>query len=149
MTQKFSESEVKVPSIGGRRMGAVRNRFAPTEKPKNTKDTLMRIIKIYMRWEKTIFAAMLLTILSSIISVAIPYFIGKTFNTFKIETRTVDTNILIYLLIVIVCLHVANWLISCFSGVIMFKVFQKIVFAICTEFFEKRQKLPKDNIIKW
>lgn len=142
MTQKFSKSEVKVPSIGGRKMGAVRNRFAPTEKPKNTKDTLMRIIKIYMRWGKTIFAAMLLTILSSIISVAIPYFIGKTFNTFKIETRTVDTNILIYLLIVIVCLHVANWLISCFSGVIMLKVSQKLVFAIRTEFFEKMQKLP-------
>ena len=142
MAQQFSKSEVKVPSVGGRPMGGGRNRFAPTAKPKNTKGTLVRIIKIYMRWAKTVFVAMILTLFSSIISVAIPYFIGKTFNTFKIETRTVDTKTLMWLLTIIMALYAVNWLISCINGVIMLKVSQKLVFVIRKEFFEKMQKLP-------
>ena len=119
-----------------------RNRFAPTAKPKNAKGTLMRIVEIYMRFAKTIFLAVILTIISSIVSVAIPYFIGKTFNTFKIATRTVDTKTLIWLLLIIVVLYAANWLISSLNGVIMLKVSQKLVFVLRTEFFEKMQKLP-------
>ena len=142
MGEQFSKVQAKVPSISGRPVGSGGNRFAPTAKPKNTKGTLMRIIKIYMRFAKTIFAAMILTVFASAISVTIPYFIGKTFDTFKITTRTVDTKMLISLLMIIVALYVANWLISCINGVIMLKVSQKLVFVIRTEFFEKMQKLP-------
>jgi ATP-binding cassette subfamily B multidrug efflux pump len=142
MTQQFSKAEVKVPSIGGRRVGGGGNRFAPTQKAKNTKGTLIRIINIYMRFAKAIFAAMILTVFSSVISVAIPYFVGKTIDTFKIKTRTVDTKTLVWLLSIIVVLYAVNWLISCLNGVIMLKVSQKLVRVIRTEFFEKMQKLP-------
>lgn len=141
MAQQFSKTEVKGPSISSRPMGG-RNRFIPTAKPKNTKGTLMRIIKIYMRWAKTIFAAMILTSFSSVISVSIPYFIGKAFNTFKIETKTVDTETLMLFLIVIAALYTVNWIVSCINGVIMLKVSQKLVLVIRTEFFKKMQRLP-------
>lgn len=141
MAQQFSKAEVKGPSISGRTVGG-RNRFIPTAKPKNTKGTLMRIIRIYMRWAKTIFAAMILTSFSSVISVSIPYFIGKTFNTFKIETKTVDTETLMLFLMVIAALYTVNWIISYINGVIMLKVSQKLVLVIRTEFFEKMQRLP-------
>lgn len=143
MTQQIPSQNTKMPSIGmGGRRFVGGNRFAPAAKPKNAKDTLMRIVKLYMRWAKTIFAAMLLTALSSLISVAIPLFIGKTFNTFKISTRTVDTKTLIWFLIIIIALYAVNWIISCINGVIMLKVSQKLVFVLRTEFFEKMQKLP-------
>lgn len=142
MAQNFFKQEIKVPSIGGKRPMGGRNRFSPTAKPKDTKGTLMRIVKIYMRFAKTIFLAILLTAISSIISVAIPYFIGKTFDTFKIKTRTVDTKILMYLLLIILVLYISNWLISYLNGVIMLKISQKLVFTIRTDFFEKMQKLP-------
>lgn len=142
MAQQFLNTKVKVPSIGGRPGGGGANRFAPNAKPKNAKGTLMRILKIYMRWGKTIFLAMLLTAFSSVISVAIPYYIGKTFNTFKIVTRTVDTNMLMSILLIIVTFYVVNWLISSLNGVIMLRVSQKLVLALRTEFFEKMQKLP-------
>ncbi|MFL0195337.1 ABC transporter ATP-binding protein [Clostridium sp. WILCCON 0269] len=142
MAQQFFKQEVKIPSISGRPVGGGGKRFAPTERPKNAKGTLMRIIKIYMRWAKTIFIVMILTAFSSAVSVAIPYFIGKTFNTFKIPTRTVDTKMLVWILLIIVILYAANWLVSCISGVIMLKVSQKLVFVLRTEFFEKMQKLP-------
>lgn len=141
MAQQVSRPEVKMPSMGGRPGGGP-NRFAPTAKPKNAKGTLMRIINIYMRWAKTIFLAMILTAVSSVISVAIPYFVGKTFNSFKISTKAVDSKMLTLLLSIILALYITNWLISSINGVIMLKVSQKLVFALRTEFFDKMQKLP-------
>lgn len=142
MAQQYTGHEIKMPSIGGRPAGGGGNRFAPTAKPKNAKGTLLRIVKIYMRWAKTIFLAMLLTVFSSAVSVAIPYFIGKTFNTFNISTKTVDTKTLIWFLIIIGILYMANCIISFVNGVITLKVSQKLVFVMRAEFFEKMQKLP-------
>ncbi|GFZ33593.1 multidrug ABC transporter ATP-binding protein [Clostridium zeae] len=142
MAQQVSRPEVKAPSIGGRPGGGGPNRFAPTAKPKNAKGTLSRIIKIYMRWAKTIFVAMVLTVFSSVISVSIPYFIGKTFNTFKISNRTVDTKTLVGFLWIIIALYITNCIISWVNGVIMLKVSQRLVLVLRTEFFEKMQKLP-------
>ena len=146
MGEQFSKAQVKIPTIGmGGRPGGPGgggNRFAPTAKPKNAKGTLRRIIQIYMRFAKTIFLAMILTALSSLVSVSIPYFIGKTFNTFEIRTRTVDTKMLTKLLMLITVLHISNWIISSLNGVIMLKVSQNLVFTIRREFFEKMQKLP-------
>lgn len=142
MAHNFSGSQVKAPAIGNRPVGGGANRFKPAEKPKNAKGTLLRIVKIYMRWAKTIVLAMLLTVLSSLISVTIPYFVGKTFNTFKISTSTVDTKTLMWLLLIISVLHTVNWLISSLNGVIMLRVSQKLVYVLRTEFFKKMQKLP-------
>lgn len=140
MAQQLIRQEVKGPSFGGRFGGG--NRFAPGAKPQNAKGTLLRIVKIYLRWAKTIFLAMVLTVFSSAISIIIPYFIGKTFNTFKIADRSVDLTTLVSLLKVILVLYGSNWLISCINGVIMLKVSQKLVFTLRSEFFAKMQKLP-------
>lgn len=143
MEQRNFRAEVRVPAIGMRRPGGGGpNRFAPGAKPKNAKGTLARIIKIYVRWAKTIFLAMLLTAVSSLISVAIPYFVGKTIDTFEIAERTVDTEMLMRYLIIIGALYLANWLILSVNGVIMLKVSQKLVYTLRKEVFEKMQKLP-------
>lgn len=142
MAQRNFNGEPKVPPIGGRQVGRAADRFNPTAKPKNASDTLLRIIKIYMRWAKTIFLAIVLTIIASAISVSIPYFVGKTFNTFDITTMTVDTESLKRLLITIATLHIGNWMILYINGVIILKVSQKLVFTLRAEFFNKMQRLP-------
>lgn len=141
MAQQSFRTEVKMPSMGGRPGGGSK-RFALIEKPKNAKSTLFRIIKIYMSSGKPIFLVMLLTAFSSAVSVAIPYFIGQTINTFNIAERSVDANTLIWLLLIIVSLYAANWFVLSLSGVIMLKVSQRLVFVLRKEFFEKMQKLP-------
>ena len=141
MAQQFSRPEAKVPAIGMMRPGGP-NRFAPTAKPKNAMNTLMRIVKIYLRWAKTIFLAMLLTALSSVISVAIPYFIGKTFNSFNIATGTVNLTMLMWFFLIILSLYATNWLIATLNGILMLRVSQKLVFTLRKEFFAKMQKLP-------
>lgn len=144
MAAEYRRQEIRMPAMGMRPGGGggPRNRFAPTEKPKNAKGTLFRIIKIYLRWAKTIFMAMLLTGLSSFISVWIPYYVGKSFNTFDMSSRRVDTDALTVILMTVIALYVCNWLISFINSFLMLKVSQKLVYVLRSEFFAKMQKLP-------
>ena len=141
MEDKQFRSEVKMPTMG-RGPGAGPNRFAPGAKPKNAKGTLMRILQVYMHSGKAIFAAVFLTVLSSGLTVCIPYFVGQTFNTFHMEAHTVDASLLMGLLGIIMALYIMNWLVSTLNGVIMLQVSQKLVFALRQSFFAKLQKLP-------
>lgn len=140
MAEQFSR-QPKVPTMG-HRPGSGMNRFVPTAKPKNAKGTLLRIVKIYMRWAKTVLAAILITVISSFISVAIPYYVGKTFNTFHLDDKSVDTGRLVSTLLIILCLYLTNWILNLINGVTMLRISQKLVFTLRTEFFEKMQKLP-------
>lgn len=135
---------MKMPSMGraGGSQGA--RRFAPKAKPKDARGTMLRIINIYMRWGKTIFVAIFLTCISSIITVSIPYFIGKVYNYFDMSTRSINANMIIKILIVIIALHLSNLIISSVNGVIMLKVSQRLVYVLRTEFFKKMQRLPLD-----
>lgn len=144
MSQMYNKSNMKMPSIGrpGGGGGGGRKRFAPKQKPKNAKGTLIRIIKIYMKWAKSIFLAMVLAGVSSLITVSIPYFVGKTFNYLDINTRTVNSNIFLTILMIIAALYLSNLIISSVKGVIMLKVSQKLVHTLRTEFFNKMQRLP-------
>ncbi len=130
------------PVMGHHPGGNPGMRFAPTAKPKNIRGTFVRLVKIYIRWAKSIFAAILLTVISALILVAIPYFVGKSFNTFHIADRSVDTGKLASLLITILCLYLVNWLINSINGIIMLRISQKLVYTLRKEFFKKMQKLP-------
>lgn len=142
MGQIYNKPEVKMPSMGRTGRGGGPGRFGPKEKPKNVKGTLIRIVNIYMRWGKTIVLAMFLTVISSFIVISIPYFVGRTFNYFNVDTRTVNIRMLLILLIIILVLHLSNFIISSVNGVIMLKVSQKLVHVLRTEFFKKMQHLP-------
>lgn len=142
MGQIYNKSQVKMPSMGRAGRGGGPGRFGPKEKPKNVKGTLIRIVNIYMRWGKTIVLAMFLTVISSFIVISIPYFVGRTFNYFNVDTRTVNIRMLLILLIIISVLHLSNFIISSVNGVIMLKVSQKLVHVLRTEFFKKMQHLP-------
>jgi ATP-binding cassette subfamily B protein len=141
MTVRSGSQQPKGPALVNR-PGGGGSRFAPSAKPKNAKGTLLRIVKIYLRWAKTIFAAIFLTVISSLVTVAIPYFVGKTFDTFHISDRTVDTDRLVSLLLIILSLYLINLVINLINGAIMLRVSQKLVYTLRQEFFAKMQKLP-------
>ena len=141
MADRISSQQPKIPAIGNR-PGGGRNRFAPGEKPKNAKGTLLRIVKIYMRWAGAILTAIFLTAVSSLAAVAIPYYVGKTFNTFHIADRSVDTDKLLSLLMIILGLYLADLLINLINGAMMLKLSQRLVYTLRKEFFGKMHKLP-------
>lgn len=140
MAEQFQNQQPKAPGMLHRPGGG--NRFAPGAKPKNARGTLLRIVRIYMRWAKTIFAAMALTVVSSLVSVMIPYYVGKTFDTFSITEKSIDTGRLVFFLQIILCLYLGNWLLNLVNSILILKVSQKLVFTLRGEFFAKMQKLP-------
>ncbi len=129
-----------MPRLG--RMGGRHQRFAPTAKPKNTKGTLLRLIKIFMIWRKSLLLAAVLTILSSVVSLFTPLLLGKGINTFNIKTNLIDIPLLTVVIIVLVSCYLASWIIDTLSGVLMAKVTQKLVRHIRFEFFSKLQRIP-------
>jgi len=133
---------MKIPSFGGGGRGGGPNRFAPGQKPKNSKGTAWRVIKIYARSGRIILLAIVLTAISSLISVAIPYFVGRAFDTFHVGPVRVDTIDLLRLLLVVAGLYLANYIISTINGLVTLNVTQKLVFQLRTDFFAKLQKLP-------
>lgn len=144
MADRQVTPEIKIPAMGrgpgGGGGGA--SRFGPKARAKDAKGTLRRIIKLYMQSGKAIFFAMLLTAASSGIAVAVPYFVGKCFNTFHVADLSVDMDSLMLLLAVILGLYLANWAATTISGVLMLKVSQKLVFTLRSQFFDKMQRLP-------
>ncbi len=134
-------AEVKVPGMR-QGFGGAASRFAPGAKPKNARGTFMRIVRIYMRWGKPIFGAVLLTIVSSAIGVAVPYFVGQAFNTFDVGAHYVDSDALLKILAVVAGLHIANWIVTTGSGLIIMRVSQRLVQTLRADFFAKMQRLP-------
>ena len=142
MSQTQTGPGMRMPSFGGGGRGGGANRFAPGVKPQNTKGTARRVIQIYARSGKIILLAIALTAISALISVAIPYFVGRTFDTFHVGPARVDTADLLRLLIVVAGLYAANYVIGTINGLVTLNVTQKLVFQLRTDFFAKLQKLP-------
>lgn len=136
-----SPSMGKMPSMGKGHVGGPR-RFASSAKPQNARGTFKRILRIYRKWGRAIFAAAVLTGLASGITVLLPYFTGKAFNAFDTVSETVHQDLLGRMLVMIGLLYGANWIITTANGLCMLRVTQKLVFALRSEFFAKLQKLP-------
>ncbi|MCL2339430.1 MAG: ABC transporter ATP-binding protein/permease [Actinomycetia bacterium] len=128
---------------GGGGGGGGGRRFMPVEKPKNARGTLKRIIQIYLRFGRIILLSIGLTALSALISVAVPYFVGQTFNTFHIgQTNWLDLEALWPLLLILAALYLGNYLITTTNGLVTLNVTQKLVFQLRRDFFAKLQRLP-------
>ena len=141
MAENNNKSYENMPKLV-RMGGGGRQRFGPTAKPKNTKGTLIRLLKIFMIWRKSLLLAVVLTILSSTASLFTPFLLGKAINTFNIKTHSMDTSLLRVILIALVSCYLASWIIDTLNGVLMTKVTQKLVKHIRFEFFAKLQRIP-------
>jgi len=130
-----------MPNFGKHRRGSAQ-RFAPTEKPKNIKGTLLRLIKIFIKERKYIIAAVCLTIVSASISLLIPLLLGNAINTFDIAKKTINKPILANILGLLMVCYLGSWIIDTVNGALMTVITQKLVKHIRTEFFAKLQKIP-------
>ena len=131
-----------MPSFAGPGRGGGPARFAPGDKPQNSRGTARRVVGIYARSGRIILLAIALTAISALISVAIPYFVGRAFDTFHIDPIRVDRSDLVRLLVIVAGLYAANYLIGTVNGLVTLNVTQKLVYRLRTDFFAKLQKLP-------
>jgi ABC-type multidrug transport system, ATPase and permease components len=131
-----------MPALGRGGTGGGRRRFEPTEKPRDTRGTLLRLMKLFMRWRGSLLVAAALTVLSSVISLLTPWLIGRAINTFQIGTLSVDRALLTTILVSLLACYVTGWLTDTVNGFLMAGITQKLVKHIRTELFAKLQKIP-------
>lgn len=129
-----------MPRLG--RMGGGHMRFAPSEAPRNTKGTLKRLLKIFMRWRKSILLAAALTIASAVVSLFVPLLLGRAINAFNVKTNRVDAPLLTVILISLVSCYLAVWVIDTVNGILMTRLTQGLVKYIRSDFFSKLQRIP-------
>ncbi|MBP9920691.1 MAG: ABC transporter ATP-binding protein, partial [Proteiniclasticum sp.] len=82
----------QMPKFG--RFGGGANRFVPSEKPREYKKTLQRLLALFRRYRKALLGATVLTLLASSFSLVVPLYIGKAINAYDLENNLVDTSLL-------------------------------------------------------
>jgi ATP-binding cassette subfamily B multidrug efflux pump len=126
----------------GRMGGGGAARFAPGQKPRNARGTLLRLAGMLLKWRRSIVVVIVLTLLSAGVSLLMPLLLGRAINTFNIETSTIDAPLLTVILIALVSCYLAAWGIDTINGVLMAKTSQKMIKHLRTEFFSKLQRTP-------
>lgn len=129
-----------MPKLG--RAGGGHQRFVPTEKPKNTKGTLLRLFQIFMQWRNSLLVAVVLTVISASVSLVTPLLLGKAINAFDMATNTINQSLLSTILVTLGICYLASWIIDTVNGALMADITQKLVKHIRTELFSKLQKIP-------
>lgn len=130
----------RMPKFG--RFGGAANRFAPTEKPREFKKTLKRLLELFSHYKKALLAATILTLFASLFSLIVPLYIGKAINTYDIEKNMVETPVLQRMILILLLCYVSVWLLQTINGVLMAKVTQRLVKDLRENFFSKLQRLP-------
>jgi len=143
--KRMADNNIKInynnmPKLG--RAGGGHQRFVPTEKPKNTKGTLLRLFQIFMQWRNSLLVAVVLTVISASVSLATPLLLGKAINAFDMATNTINQSLLSTILVKLGICYLASWMIDTVNGALMANITQKLVKHIRTELFSKLQKIP-------
>lgn len=133
------QSDVQMPTF---RKGGGRGRFRPVEKPKNAKETLRRLLKVFMGWRRQLLAAALLTMVSATVSLLTPWLIGRAINTFQIGKNSVNFSLLTTILFALVACYLIVWIIDTVNGALMARISQKMVAWIRGQMYAKLQKIP-------
>jgi len=129
-----------MPKLG--KWGGGHQRFKPTAKPRDTKGTLVRLVKMFVKWKNSLLIASGLTILSALAALFTPYLLGRAINTFSIKTNTVDNSMLMTILAALVACYITSWIIDTINGLLMARITQELVKHIRAEFFSKLQRIP-------
>jgi len=129
----------KQPQIG-RGFGNASARFAPSQKARDARGTLRRVLALYKSQRGALAAILLFTVLASLAAVLIPYWTGRAFNAFA--GARLDRDLLKTCLIAILALNLSNYAAGTASDVMMLRASQRLVRSLREAFFAKMQRLP-------
>ena len=122
-------------------MGHPGGRFngGPIIKPKNQKQTLLRIWS-YLRVQKLeLTSVVIFVIISTLLSLVGPYLIGKTLDDYIVK---LDVSGAIQMSLVLAGVYIASSLLTWLQTFVMIRVSQKTIRRIRQQLFEQYQSLP-------
>ena len=122
-------------------MGHPGGRFngGPIIKPKNQKQTLLRIYG-YLRIQKLeLTSVVIFVIISTILSLVGPFLIGKTIDDYIVK---LDVSGAIRMSLILAAVYIASSLLTWLQTFVMIRVSQKTIRRIRQQLFEQYQSLP-------
>ncbi|MGE4584034.1 MAG: ABC transporter ATP-binding protein [Sphaerochaeta sp.] len=133
-------AQIEIPRLGAPKVGGA-SRFASHAKAKDMKGTLKRLLHLFLGYRRTWIATLFLSILSTALTVGIPYGVGQVFNTFHEADHQVDIPRFQTLIAALLVFSAANALVTMLSHSMILKASQHLVKALRTRFFAKLQHL--------
>lgn len=132
MNKQQGEPPVPMRHPGGRFTG-------PVVKPKNQKETLLRIWS-YLRIQKVeLINVVIFVIISTLLSLVGPFLIGKTIDDYIVK---LDVPGAIRMALILAGVYIASSLLTWLQTFVMIRVSQKTIRRLRQQLFEQYQSLP-------
>jgi len=136
---KYSKENINMSRISGR--SRIRRSKGPVEKPKKFKETLKRLWYYFGKQRKLLLIVFFITIVDAIITLLVPYLIGRAIDTIPIDGK-VNFKILKIILLALIISYFLDAVLTFFQGWLMAGTAQHIVKNMRADLFKKFQKLP-------
>lgn len=138
-SNKYTKENINMPRMGGR--GRVRKSKGPVEKPKKFRETLKRLWYYFGKRQKLLLIIFFITIVDAVITLLIPYLIGRAIDAMPIDGK-VNFKILKIILFSLIISYFLDAVLTFFQGWLMAGTAQHIVRNMRADLFKKFQKLP-------
>ena len=119
---------------------SLQQRYSPYAKAKNGRGTLRRLLALYAQWKGLLLVVILLTVLSTLASLAVPYLLGLAVDCFRADA--VDRATLSVLLLLLAAAAAVQWIANWGRRRWMEILSQKMVNRIRQACFAKLGRLP-------
>jgi len=142
---KAAEKSSNTPpiSVPGRPggFGGGHHRGAPVVKPRNFKETMLRLWQYFGNERKMLAIVFLFIFFSAALSLLTPYLIGIAVDAISLDSK-VNFNFLEVMIIILISAFILDAVLSFMQGWLMAGVSQRIVKRLRDTLFKKLQKLP-------
>ena len=136
------EQGTPIMPVPGRPGGGPGRLRGPVVKPKNLKGTIKRLSSYFGKESKTLSIIFMLIVISSALTLLVPYLIGKAVDTMNLQQGEVNFTILEEIILILLGVYLIDALFSFLQGWLMAGVSQRIVKTLRSHLFQKLQKLP-------
>ena len=136
------EQGTPIMPVPGRPGGGPGRLRGPVVKPKNLKGTIKRLSSYFGKESKTLSIIFMLIVISSALTLLVPYLIGKAVDTMNLQQGEVNFTILEEIVLILLGVYLIDALFSFLQGWLMAGVSQRIVKTLRSHLFQKLQKLP-------
>ena len=114
----------------------------PVEKPKDSSSTLKRLFYYFGEEKNKIFIALFLVILSTFLTLLVPYFTGKIVDALTISKDMINLLEVRNLILYVLAFYVFSSLFMYFQEFLIAGISQRVVYKIRKDIFDKFQKMP-------
>ena len=114
----------------------------PVEKPKDSSSTLKRLFYYFGEEKNKIFIALFLVILSTFLTLLVPYFTGKIVDALTVSKDMINLLEVRNLILYVLAFYVFSSLFMYFQEFLIAGISQRVVYKIRKDIIDKFQKIP-------